>query len=125
MSLFGQVCHAQDSLDLSFFEGTLNGDMHLEILLKVLPTMQAMPNFSDVIFQQDGEPPRYATHVRDFLNATFQEKWVVWRGSIEWPPRSPDLTPMDFFLWGVVKEKDSRESHAPCLIYVGSLQRPA
>jgi hypothetical protein len=24
---------------------------------------------------------------------------------VEWPPRSPDLTPMDFFFWGVVKDK--------------------
>ena len=24
---------------------------------------------------------------------------------IPWPPRSPDLTPMDFFLWGYIKSK--------------------
>ena len=24
-------------------------------------------------------------------------------GPIKWPPRSPDLTPMDFFLWGYIK----------------------
>ncbi|MDA5927441.1 hypothetical protein M9999_15270, partial [Listeria monocytogenes] len=24
---------------------------------------------------------------------------------ISWPPRSPDLTPMDFFLWGYLKAK--------------------
>ena len=24
---------------------------------------------------------------------------------VEWPPRSPDLTPCDFFLWGYVKDK--------------------
>jgi hypothetical protein len=23
---------------------------------------------------------------------------------MEWPPISPDLTPMDFFLWGFVKD---------------------
>jgi hypothetical protein len=27
------------------------------------------------------------------------EKWM------KWPPRSPDLTPCDFFLWGYVKEQ--------------------
>jgi hypothetical protein len=26
------------------------------------------------------------------------------RGSIEWPPRSPDLSPPDFFASGVVKD---------------------
>ncbi|KAJ8912836.1 hypothetical protein NQ315_012937 [Exocentrus adspersus] len=24
-------------------------------------------------------------------------------GPTAWPPRSPDLTPMDYFLWGTVK----------------------
>lgn len=26
-------------------------------------------------------------------------------GDIDWPPRSPDLTPPDFFLWGYSKSK--------------------
>ncbi|KAJ8935630.1 hypothetical protein NQ318_009140 [Aromia moschata] len=24
---------------------------------------------------------------------------------IRWPPRSPDITPLDFFLWGTIKNK--------------------
>jgi hypothetical protein len=28
---------------------------------------------------------------------------VSLRGDIGWPPRSPDLTPYDFFLWGYLK----------------------
>jgi hypothetical protein len=31
---------------------------------------------------------------------------VVWDGRdgpMPWPPRSPDITPLDFFLWGYVK----------------------
>jgi hypothetical protein len=28
---------------------------------------------------------------------------VSLRGDIGWPPRSPDLTPCDFFLWGYLK----------------------
>ena len=32
------------------------------------------------------------------------EDRVIARGQpTEWPPRSPDLTPCDFFLWGFVK----------------------
>ena len=27
------------------------------------------------------------------------------RGPTEYPSRSPDLTPMDFFLWGYLKDK--------------------
>jgi hypothetical protein len=39
-------------------------------------------------------------------NATLPEHWI---GRLElqmkWPPRSPDLTPHDFFLWGYVKKQ--------------------
>ena len=31
------------------------------------------------------------------------------RGDIGWPPRSPDLTPCDFFLWGYLKAKVSEQ----------------
>jgi hypothetical protein len=30
--------------------------------------------------------------------------WVGHDGPIPWPPRSPDITPLDFFLWGYVKD---------------------
>ncbi|GBM90235.1 hypothetical protein AVEN_86207-1 [Araneus ventricosus] len=26
-------------------------------------------------------------------------------GCVEWPPRSPDLNPLDFFLWGNIKQR--------------------
>ena len=31
--------------------------------------------------------------------------WIGRRGRIEWPTRSPDLTPLDFFFWGVLKDR--------------------
>lgn len=58
-----------------------------------------------LIFQQDGAPPHYALPVRQYLDEVFPEKWIGRRGAIEWPPRSPDLTPLDFFLWGHLKSK--------------------
>ena len=73
----------------------------------------AMPIITDgeghatAIFQQDGAPPHYATIVRDYLDETLPGRWCG-RGGGEgwraWPPRSPDLTPLDFFLWGYVKD---------------------
>ncbi|KAL1279171.1 hypothetical protein QQF64_025844 [Cirrhinus molitorella] len=41
--------------------------------------------------------------VRAFLDEQFPEKWIGHRGPVEWPPRSPDLTPLDFYLWGHLK----------------------
>lgn len=34
---------------------------------------------------------------------SFVRRWIGQRGSVEYPPRSPDLTPLDFFLWGTLK----------------------
>ncbi|KAG8228356.1 hypothetical protein J437_LFUL006807 [Ladona fulva] len=31
--------------------------------------------------------------------------WIGRGGPIAWPPRSPDITPLDFFFWGFVKDR--------------------
>ncbi|GBM70919.1 hypothetical protein AVEN_263592-1 [Araneus ventricosus] len=41
--------------------------------------------------------------VRDFLDENFPDRWCGRGEPIPWPPRSPDITPLDFFLWGFVK----------------------
>ena len=43
--------------------------------------------------------------MREWLDNTFPGMWIGRRGPVEWPPRSPDLTPPDFFLWGYLKDK--------------------
>ena len=35
----------------------------------------------------------------------FPDGWIGRGGPTSWPPRSPDVTPLDFFLWGYVKTK--------------------
>jgi len=40
-----------------------------------------------------------------FLDATFPNRWIGRDGPTPWPPRSPDITPLDFFLWRYVKDK--------------------
>ncbi|KAJ4429330.1 hypothetical protein ANN_26334 [Periplaneta americana] len=32
-------------------------------------------------------------------------RWIGRGGPVAWPAQSPDLTPLDFFLWGCMKEK--------------------
>ena len=40
-----------------------------------------------------------------FLDATFPNMWIGRDGPTPWPPRSPDITPLGFFLWEYVKDK--------------------
>ena len=35
----------------------------------------------------------------------FPERWIGHGGHVQWPPRSPDLTPLDFCLWGWMKSE--------------------
>lgn len=58
---------------------------------------------TDTYFQQDGCPPHSANVVTDYLNGRFPGRWLGLKGPIEWSPRSPDMTPLDFFLWGTLK----------------------
>ena len=58
-----------------------------------------------IIFQQDGAPPHWGSHVRRFMDATFPNRWIGRDGPTPWPPRSPDITPLNFFSWGYVKDK--------------------
>ena len=46
--------------------------------------------------------PSLWTDCETLLNATFDE-WIGRRGRVEWPPHSPDLTPMDFSVWDILK----------------------
>jgi len=39
------------------------------------------------------------------LDATFPNRWIGRDGPTPWPPRSPDITPLDFYLWRYVKDK--------------------
>ncbi|KAJ8948325.1 hypothetical protein NQ318_019309 [Aromia moschata] len=43
------------------------------------------------------------------LNSEFNEHWIGRDGPILWPPRSPDLTILDFYLWGRLKQIVYRE----------------
>lgn len=86
-----------------FFEGTVNGHNYLNMLrTQFFPLVQNHEN--DIYFQQDGAPPHYAREVREWLDNTFDGRWLGRRGPVEYPARSPDLTPLDFFLWGAMKQ---------------------
>lgn len=54
-------------------------------------------------FQQDGAKPHTAKYTMEHLHKIFQNRIISKGADVTWPPRSPDLTAPDFFLWGYVK----------------------
>lgn len=73
-------------------------------------------------YQQDGAPAHSVVEVRNRLNELFGNQWIGRYGPHRWPARSPDLTPLDFFLWGTLKDRvfsnecESREEMVQRLI---------
>ena len=41
----------------------------------------------------------------DVLRPVFDDRIINCRADVVWPPRSCDLTPLDYYLWGAVNDK--------------------
>ncbi|GFU47928.1 transposable element Tc3 transposase [Trichonephila clavipes] len=54
-------------------------------------------------FQQDGATCHIARATIDLLKDTFGDRLISRFGPVNWPPRSCDLTPLDYFLWSCFK----------------------
>ena len=59
----------------------------------------------DMIFQQNGALPHYSLEERGHLDRKLPNRWMGRVVPIEWPSRSPDLIPSDYFLWNCIKDK--------------------
>lgn len=91
-----------------FFNENLNSERYLELLLThIAEGIEELPlaTCQNMYFQQDGAPPHNALLVTNYLNNEYHNNWIGNRGPIGWPARSPDLTPLDFFVWGHLKNK--------------------
>lgn len=84
---------------------TMNGERYCGVLReKVLPYFRKRQNRNRK-YQQDGAPPHFSCNARAILDEHLPNRWIGRRGSTEWPPRSPDLSICDFFVWGALREK--------------------
>lgn len=86
---------------------TVRAENYCQMLQEFLvPALQEFQGYnSRTWFQQDGATCHTATVSIDLLKEMFPGKLISRRGDIHWPPRSPDLTPNDYFLWGYLKSR--------------------
>lgn len=84
---------------------TVNGDRYRTMINDFF--FENMENIDpdEMWFQQDGATCHTANATIDLLKTKFDDKLISRNGPVNWPPRSCDLTPLDFFLWGYVKSK--------------------
>lgn len=91
-----------------FFRGNLNSEEYLRLLnTEILEVLDNIPVElrHNLWYQCDGAPIHNTRHVQERLLEIFRGKVIGRNMEQYWPPRSPDLTPLDFFLWGYLKQK--------------------
>ena len=54
-------------------------------------------------YQHDGTPPHLSQVTRQYLNHEFPNRLIGLGVTQNWPPRSPDLNPIDYQVWGYMK----------------------
>lgn len=83
-----------------FFTSTVNAEVYREIVKQFIALLPQDHRYC--YFQQDGATAHTARDTMLFLQEFFDDRLI---SRPLWPPRSPDLSPPDFFLWGCLKDK--------------------
>ena len=99
-------------MGLIFFKRNVNGQAYLQMInhdavpeLELHFLRQQNGVFRHLWWAQDGAPTHRLIAVRNRLHELFGDRVVALNHAVEWPIRSPDMTPCDFFLWGYLKNK--------------------
>jgi hypothetical protein len=89
-------------------EDRMTGQTYLEFLQnELIEKLVNVPLATRIAmyFYHDEAPPHYTWLVMRHLNDTFLNRWIGRGSTINWPRRSPDLTPLDFYLWAWMKSE--------------------
>lgn len=87
----------------------INGETYQHFLENELPPLLddvPLETRRRMWFMHDGAPAHFSEITRNYLNQIYGNRWIgrgVEEGNQPWPPRSPDLNPLDFYLWGHLK----------------------
>ncbi|GFU52318.1 putative transposable element [Trichonephila clavipes] len=78
---------------------TVNGDRYRAMITNFFIPELNNHDVQELWFQQDGATCHTARATIDLLKDTFGDRLISRFGPVNWPPRSCDLTPQDYFLW--------------------------
>ena len=76
----------------------------------LIPAVEAMYPNKDFTFVQDSAPSHRANQVQNFLKQKLKSRFVK---NTDWPPKSPDCNPLDYYFWDRIQENvyDGRYCH--------------
>ena len=84
---------------------TANGERYRAMLNEFLFPKIEEDDMDDIWFQQGRATCHTANVTIDVLRTVFENRIISRNSDDNWPPRSCDLTPLDYFLWRAVKDK--------------------
>ncbi|GFT79816.1 transposable element Tc3 transposase [Trichonephila clavipes] len=82
---------------------TVNGDRYRAMITNFFIPELKNHNVQELWFQQDGATCHTARATIDLLKDTFGDRLISRFGPVNWPPRSCNLTPLDYFLGDYLK----------------------
>ena len=103
------LCGNGHMLGPFFFDGNGNRRSYINVFNdEIIPLMTML--FQNQFHENRSERLWYTQYGQELLAVRARLEQLFWEKSLtsphntKWPPRSPDLTPFDFFLWGYLKE---------------------
>ncbi|GFV70010.1 uncharacterized protein TNCV_5074751 [Trichonephila clavipes] len=96
-------CRKEGSFWVPSVPNEFNGDRYRAMITNFFIPELNNHDVQELWFQQDGATCHTARATIYLLNDTFGDRLISRFGPVNWPPRSCDLTPLDYFLWGLCK----------------------
>ena len=119
--VFGMISSDRDMMPPHIFEMGLrvNTEIYLHVMETVmLPWINQVDQDRPWVLQQDSVP----CHVSKCSLTWLEEHCYDFITKDKWPPSSPDLNPMDYFFWGILKNQTNRCPHTTKASLIASIK---
>lgn len=109
----GGVCfHGKGRLHFVPEKAKINAEFYTDQLLpQLVQDCRTLLN-DEFVFQQDGAPAHTSQQAQDWL----QQQCPEFIRKDEWPPNSPDLNPLDYFVWSAMLQSYARRFPKPTTV---------
>ena len=98
----------------------VNTKMYLDVLKSVvIPWCNQMAGERPLVWQQDSAP----AHKSKETQAWLQKEYYDFVPFFHWPPFSPDMNPLDFFVWSYVENITNMTSHNTKASLIAAIRR--